>query len=92
MFPTKDTVNVGRLAIETGAVVLYEIEEGIFSLTGRSKTLAHRNELKPLSEYLSVQGRFKGLPEKVLADLQARVRENWEGYRKRAQDAAGPAQ
>ena len=39
-FATKDTVKLGRLAVETGVVVLYEIEEGVLRLTGKSLNMA----------------------------------------------------
>ena len=87
VFATKDTVNVGRMAVETGAVVLYEVEEGVFHLTARSKTLAARKELKPLDQYLAMQGRFKGLPNEILAELEGRVTERWQAYVQRADEA-----
>ncbi|HOZ45029.1 MAG TPA: thiamine pyrophosphate-dependent enzyme [Candidatus Hydrogenedentes bacterium] len=86
-FPTKETVNVGRLAVETGAFPLYEIDHGTFRLTGRSKTLAARGELKPLHEYLTVQGRFKNVPRETLDELQQHVTERWQHYLER--DKAG---
>ena len=39
-FDPKDTVNLGKMAVDAGIVVLYEVENGVFHLTGRSKTLA----------------------------------------------------
>ena len=45
--PTKDTVRIGRLAVETGLCVLFEIENGKFRFTGRSNTLAERGNRSP---------------------------------------------
>lgn len=79
----KDTVKIGRLAVETGLFVLFEIENGRFQLTGRSKALAKKGKRLPVSDYLNMQGRFsKILPEQ--ADrLQKSVDEKWEEYIKR---------
>jgi len=80
VFPTKDTVRVGQLAVDTGAVVLYEIEDGVFRLTAKSKTLARKGTLKPLEEYLTCQGRFGALDKPAIEELQARVTQRWQGF------------
>lgn len=85
-FPTKDTVTLGQLAVETGAFVLYEIENGVFHLTGRSKRMARQGELRPLREYITLQGRFKGMSEETLEQVQQWVNHRWQDYL--ARDAA----
>ena len=52
---TKDVIEVGRLAVKSGAVVLYEIENGVRRLT---KPIGKR---VPVEQYLRTQGRFKHL-------------------------------
>lgn len=89
VFPTKDTVTVGRMAVDTGVAVLFEIEDGVFRLTSRSKALAKANALKPLREYLAMQGRFKGVDDATLEELQAQVTERWQRFVER--DAASAA-
>ena len=42
-FDPKDSVRIGQLAVDAGLVVLYEVEGGVFRLTGRSKVLARPN-------------------------------------------------
>lgn len=79
-FDAKDTVNVGRLAVDTGLVVLYEIDGGVFRLTGRSASLAKTGKLTPVFEYLATQSRFKGLAPEVAEDIQAWVNERWAGF------------
>jgi len=83
VFPTRQTVAVGSLGVETGAVVLYEIEDGVFRLTDKSKALARRNGLKPLKDYLALQGRFKDLDQEAVEELQDRVTQRWEAYLRR---------
>ena len=61
------TVSVGRLAVETGIFPLYEIEDGKYKL---NVDLA---KLKPVSDYLKLQGRFRHLSEETIAEIQHRV-------------------
>ena len=83
-FPFSDTIKIGQLAVETGWVVLYEIEGGDFRLTSASESIAQRGKLKPLIEYLSKQGRFKNLTENQINELQASVNLRWKRYMDRA--------
>jgi pyruvate ferredoxin oxidoreductase beta subunit len=84
-YPPKDTVKIGRLAIETGIVVLYEIEDGKFRFTGRSKTLAERGTLVPVIHFLERQGRFRKMSMEQLNHLQRWVNHRWAEYTKRAE-------
>jgi len=87
-FDPKDTVRLGTLAVECGVVVLYEIEDGVFRLTGKSASLAKAGTpLTPVAEYLSTQGRFRGISEETVTEVQAWVDERWAGYL--ARNAAG---
>jgi pyruvate ferredoxin oxidoreductase beta subunit len=83
-FPYSDTIKIGQLAAETGLVVLYEIEGGIFRLTSASESLARKGGLKPVREYLAKQGRFKNLTEEQISQLQDWVNARWQCYLKRA--------
>ena len=83
-FTYSDTIKIGQLAVETGWVVLYEIEDGIFRLTSASESIARRGKLKPLIEYLSKQGRFKNITENQINELQAAVNVRWKRYMNRA--------
>jgi pyruvate ferredoxin oxidoreductase beta subunit len=88
-FDPKDTVAIGKLAVDTGLVVLYEVEDGEFHLTGRSRSLATSGKpLVPVSEYLATQGRFKGMTPETAERVQAWVDKRWKGYV--ARDAAKP--
>ena len=46
------------MAVDAGLVVLYEVEGGVFSLTGRSAALAKSGERLPVAEFIATQGRF----------------------------------
>jgi len=84
VFPTTDTIKVGRLAVETGAVVLYEIENGVFRLTSKSRTIAKRNKRAPIETYFAAQKRFGKPDPERLAEFQQWVDARWENYMARA--------
>jgi len=72
-FDPSKTIEVGRLAVQTGFWPLYEIVDGQkFKLNYKPK------ELKPVSEYLKGQGRYRHLTEAETADLQKRTTDHWE--------------
>ena len=80
-FDPKDTVALGKLAVDAGLVVLYEIEQGEFRLTGRSRALAKSGKrLTPVAEYLSTQSRFRGVNPETVEAVQQWVEARWNGY------------
>ena len=84
-FSPKDTVKIGRLAVETGIVVLYEIEDGKFRFTGRSKTLAEKGNRASLVQYVEKQERFRKMNIEQLGRLQKWVDNKWNEYMERAE-------
>ena len=80
LFPPQDTVSMGRLAVETGMVVLYEIEDGVFRLTGASERLASKGALKPVREYVERQGRFGKITDRQIDELQRWADRRWQEY------------
>ncbi len=71
------TVELSKLAVQTGAFPLFEIEEGKFKLNMR---VAKR---KPLKDYLKLQGRFRKLKDKDIQELQDVVDASWAAFEKR---------
>ncbi len=89
-FDAKDTVALGKLAVETGLFVLYEVEEGAFRLTGRSASLARSGRERPaVADYLATQSRFRGITPETVEGIQAWVDERWAAFV--ARDAAEAA-
>jgi len=86
-FPFSDTIEIGKLAVETGWVILYEVEDGVFRLTGASESIAQRGNLKPLRDYLVKQGRFKNITEEQINKLQGWVDTRWKRCLHRAADS-----
>ena len=64
-------VEVAKLAVQTGCVTLYEVEDGVRRLTKKVR------KPKPVIEYLKLQARFKHLldDEAAVAEIQASVNE-----------------
>ena len=85
-YAPKDTVRMGRLAVETGIVVLFEIENGKFRFTGRSKTMAEKGQRTPVVHYVERQGRFKKMNMEQLGQLQRWVDTRWNEYLKKAEN------
>jgi len=83
-FPTGDTIKIGELAVETGLIILSEVEDGIFRLTAASKALARRGTLKPVKDYFALQGRFRNLTERQIKELQDLVNARWKQCLERA--------
>jgi pyruvate ferredoxin oxidoreductase beta subunit len=79
---TDKTVELGRLAVQTGLWALFEIEYGKFKLNPPSDRLVDKAKRKPLREYLAGQGRFRRLTEEDIERIQKWVDEDWEKYSK----------
>jgi len=70
--PAEETIHIGRLAIETGAWALFEIENGRFQLTGPSASLISKEKRKPIENFLKIQERYK-----LMTDEDTRVFKDW---------------
>lgn len=63
-FPASQTIDVSRMAVQSGMWLLYEHEDGETRFTSMTKRIIEgKVKRKPVKEYLEVQGRFA----KVLA-------------------------
>jgi len=84
-YPVRETVRIGKLAVETGITVLFEIENGKFRFTGRSETIAKKGKRLPVVHYVEKQGRFKKMSIEQLNRLQSSIDARWNEYLKRAE-------
>ena len=66
-FDEAKTIEIARLAIETGMWNMYEWEDGVYRYQFRPK------KYKPVREYMKLQGRFAHLTEAHIAKQQAFV-------------------
>ncbi len=69
--PTELTIELGRLAVETGVFPLYEVENGRYKLN------VDRPKLRPVEEYLKPQGRFRHLSPEQMEKIQKRVNKKY---------------
>ncbi len=91
---------LGELAVLTGVWPLYEVEEGVLKLLGKTKDIADgRTKRRPVRDYLLRQGRFAHFTDEDLAYFQSKVDEMWERwlvpgvipFRKEIEEARPPA-
>ncbi|GAB4308718.1 MAG: 3-methyl-2-oxobutanoate dehydrogenase subunit beta [Promethearchaeota archaeon] len=82
-YPTKDTIKIGRLAVESGFWPLYEVEEGKFRLSKPSAKLLDPARRKKVVEYLRCQDRFEKLTGEELVEYQRYVDALWEKIERR---------
>jgi pyruvate ferredoxin oxidoreductase beta subunit len=73
-FPENKMVEVARLAVECGMWRLYEVENGEFRITHKV------DRRRPVSEYLSRQGRFRHLSGDEVEHMQAAIDKESEKY------------
>jgi pyruvate ferredoxin oxidoreductase beta subunit len=63
-----DTINrQARLAVQTGMFPLFEVENGVYKMS------IDLPRLRPVKDYLKLQGRFRHLSDDVIAQIQKRV-------------------
>jgi len=72
------TVRLGRLAAETGVFPLYEVVDG------RYKVTVDFPELRPIRDYLKLQGRFRHLSDDAIDMIQDRVVAEYSKIRDKA--------
>ncbi len=68
--PSEKSVEIAKMAIDNGMWILYEIENGYFRLTGKSKRLTDPKKRKPIEEYIKAQGRFRLVKEEQMEKLE----------------------
>ncbi len=81
-YSTEKSIEMGRLAVQTGIWALYEVEHGKFKLNPPSAALTDKAKRKPLEEYIKEQGRFNQLSPEDVDELKRWIDEMWERYKK----------
>ena len=70
-------LSIGRLAVHTGVFPLYEVEHGKLHITMPTP------QLRPMTDYIKPQGRFRHLGQEQIAEIQARVEEEYHKLERR---------
>ncbi len=76
--PADLSVRITRLAVETGIFPLYEIENGKYKLNFDFP------QLRPVEDYLKLQGRFRHLTPETIAEIQKRVNQEYLALKEKA--------
>ena len=71
-FDPAKTIEIARLGVQSGVWPLYEIIDG-----ERFKLNYKPRELKPVTEYLKPQARFRHITDEDIADIQETTAEKW---------------
>jgi pyruvate ferredoxin oxidoreductase beta subunit len=80
------TIRIGRLAVESGVFPLYEIVNGKYTLN------IDFAKLKPVKDYMKLQGRFRHLTPELVEKIQDTVIQKYEELRCKAQICLGVVQ
>ena len=81
---TELSLRYGRLAVQTGVFPLYEVENGKYRITYTSEPL------RPITDYLKGQGRFRHLTPDSIATIQQRITAEWEALKALSNGSAKP--
>lgn len=85
-FDMSRTVEISRLAVETGFWLLYEFENGRLTFTPPTRQIIEGDrEPTPVEDWLRLQGRFRNLTEDDMDKIKEGLRERWDFYRKKAE-------
>ncbi len=79
-FSTEKTVEMGRLAVQTGIWPLYEIVNGKLEFSSPSAALVDKTKRKPIEEYVKQQGRFDRITPEDVEELKRWIDESWLKY------------
>jgi len=82
----KDSIEIGRLAVQTGFWPLYEVIDGKFILSKDSQRFLDATKRKPISEYLNIQKRFKNISDEDIENHQNYIKEQWKQIKKRIEN------
>lgn len=76
-FPDEYTVRVARLAVETGAWILWEYYQGKLTISPPSLPYVNKDRRRPIEEYLKLQGRFAHLSNDDINEIKAYIDQQW---------------
>jgi pyruvate ferredoxin oxidoreductase beta subunit len=83
---TDTVIRQSRLAVLTGMFPLYEVENGVHKMS------LDIPKLRPVKDYLKMQGRFRHLSDDVIARIQERVELEYQKLLEKAKHGSKTAQ
>ena len=82
----KDSIEIGRLAVQTGFWPLYEVINGKYILSKDSSKYLDTNKRKPIIEYLKTQKRFKNISDEDIEIHKSYIEDQWKQIQKRIEN------
>ena len=82
----KDSIEIGRLAVQTGFWPLYEVIEGKFVLSKDSSKYLDPKKRKPIIEYLNTQKRFKNISDEDIERHKSYIEDQWKQIQQRIEN------
>jgi len=82
-YEPKDTILIGRLAVQTGFWPLYDVENGVLKLSNPSKKYLDPTKRKPVKEYLNAQKRFRSIDNRILKIYEEYINNMWNEIKHR---------
>ncbi len=79
-FDADKTVEVAKLAVETGMWILFEYYNGVLRISPPSRPYMDKRKRKPVKEYIRLQDRFRNLKDEDLVELEKHIDETWNWY------------
>lgn len=73
-FEPAKSIELSKEAVDSGAWILYEYENGVRKISYKPK------ELKPVDKYLNMQGRFKHLSEEDIVAVQKEIKDKYNKF------------
>jgi pyruvate ferredoxin oxidoreductase beta subunit len=75
---TRDIVEVGELANETGFWISYEAVHGVIEVSRTSRRFEDKTKRKPLIDFLKLQGRFNQNDEEAIMMMEEDIDKDWK--------------
>lgn len=72
------TIRAARLAVETGAWILWEYNQGKLTISPPSLPYKDKSRRKPLEEYIKIQGRFAHLKPEDIKIMEEKIDRQWD--------------
>ena len=82
-YDPKDSIEIGRLAVQTGFWPLYEVIEGKFVLSKDSTKYLDSKKRKPIKDYLNIQKRFNSISNEYIERYRTYIEDQWKQIQKR---------
>jgi pyruvate ferredoxin oxidoreductase beta subunit len=76
------SVRIGRLAVESGIFPLYEVVNGKYTMN------IDFPKLRPVTDYMKLQGRFKHLSQEAIAKIQDMVTQKYNELKSKTKPCA----